>query len=158
MQTPHTESRNILKILARMWNKHEWNLAWDVYAPDYRGTDLTSQEQILGPAGVIRQSERIYRVFPDWQVFARELVLDDKHLALTWRGHGTHRGAFLNIPPTGKSVQLDGMSFLTLHEGKIQKAVHLWDMAAVLRTLGLLPELDNRHIKDELSSGEQPAM
>jgi hypothetical protein len=47
----------------------------------------------------------------------------------------------MNIPPTGRAIVLHGVSLLTVSSGKITRASYLWDVAGLLRCLGLLPEL-----------------
>lgn len=132
----------LIQQLAVMWNERRPELAAELYTDDYVGIDMTAQTRVQGPAGVTARLERIYRALPDLQFRAYETILENSQLALHWRICGAQRGVLLNIPPTGQKIQINGVSFLTLRDDKIQRAVHLWDMAAVLRTLGLLPELE----------------
>jgi len=47
----------------------------------------------------------------------------------------------MNIPPTGRAVAVRGTSVLTVEDGKIKRAFRIWDVAGLLRSIGLLPEL-----------------
>ena len=47
----------------------------------------------------------------------------------------------MNIPPTGKKIAVKGVSILTIHEGRIVRGLYVWDVAGMLRDLGLLPDL-----------------
>lgn len=47
----------------------------------------------------------------------------------------------MNIPATGRSVKVRGVSMMTIAGGPIQRTWRVWDLAGLLRTLGLLPEL-----------------
>ncbi len=132
----------LIEQLATMWNERRPDLAAELFTANYEGIDMTTETRVQGPAGVRARMERIYRALPDVQFCAYETILENSQLALHWSISGTQRGVLLNIPPTGQSIQINGVSFLTLQDGKIKRAVHLWDMAAVLRTLGLLPELE----------------
>lgn len=133
---------NLIERVCAMWNTRNLSLAPELYTVDYCGLDMTTRRQVDGPTGIVRQMERIYRAFPDLQISPGETVFENQRAAVNWRARGTHRGIVMNIPPTGQTVQINGVSFLTLESGKISQAVHLWDMAAMLRTLGLLPELE----------------
>ena len=62
-------------------------------------------------------------------------------VAVSWIATGTHRGPFMHIPATGRSVFVRGMSMLTVEEAQIVGAVYIWDVAGLLRDLGLLPQL-----------------
>jgi hypothetical protein len=47
----------------------------------------------------------------------------------------------MNIPPTGRQVRVRGVSLMRLKNGRIKSARRIWDLAGMLRTFGLLPEL-----------------
>jgi hypothetical protein len=47
----------------------------------------------------------------------------------------------MNIPPTGRNVEVLGTSVLTVGDGKIARGLYIWDVAGLLRSIGLLPEL-----------------
>lgn len=142
MHTGPEDIMNLIERVCAMWNTRNLSLAPELYTADYCGLDITTQHQVDGLAGVVRQLERIHHAFPDLQLSAGETVFENQRAAVSWRAHGTHRGIVMNIPPTGQTVQINGVSFLTFENGKISQAVHLWDMAAMLRIFGLLPELE----------------
>jgi hypothetical protein len=47
----------------------------------------------------------------------------------------------LNIPPTGRTFVVRGVCFLTVANNQIQRGEYIWDLAALLRCIRLLPEL-----------------
>ena len=47
----------------------------------------------------------------------------------------------MNIPATGRAVRVCGVSLLTIVDGQIRQARHIWDVAGMLRNIGLLPAL-----------------
>ena len=47
----------------------------------------------------------------------------------------------MNIPPTGRKVAVQGVSILTVEEHRITRGVYEWDVAGLLRAIGLLPDL-----------------
>jgi ketosteroid isomerase-like protein len=49
--------------------------------------------------------------------------------------------AFPDIPPTGREIEVRGVSLLTVEDGKITHGLNVWDTAGLLRALRLLPEL-----------------
>jgi steroid delta-isomerase-like uncharacterized protein len=65
-------------------------------------------------------------------------------VAGTWAGgewlmRGTHTGDLPGLPATEKSMAVRGSSMLELADGRIRRCTDYWDMAALLRQLGLLP-------------------
>jgi predicted ester cyclase len=61
--------------------------------------------------------------------------------AVFWQASGTHAGKVMNIPPTGRRVEMRGVSWLKMAGGKIVQGEQLWDVAGMLRAIGLLPDL-----------------
>jgi hypothetical protein len=57
-------------------------------------------------------------------------------------GRGTHEGKVMNIPPSERPIELWGTSFFTVNNGQITYSLHIWDVAGLLRSIGLLPELN----------------
>lgn len=145
---------NMLDQFSTLWKERDPRLARELFTADYHGLDLTTQTRSAGPAGVAVRLEKVWRAFPDLEFHAQQVISDTEQLALHWRVRGTHCGVLMNIPPTGQRVEINGMSFLTLRDGRISQAIHLWDMAAMLRTLGLLPELEQRAFPDVLSTNQ----
>jgi predicted ester cyclase len=58
-----------------------------------------------------------------------------------WNVRGTHQGTLMNIPPTGRQISVRGVSLLTIENAKVRRATYIWDVAGLLRAVGLLPEL-----------------
>lgn len=142
---------NLVERLYSLWNTHNFTLARELYTDDYCGIDMTGHTRVKGPEGVVLQLERFCRAFPDLVFSNEETILENDRVALYWTARGTHNGTLLNIPPTGRRVEINGVSMLRVVNGKIAQSVHLWDMAGLLRELGLLPELEARAPLDPIS-------
>jgi SnoaL-like polyketide cyclase len=57
----------------------------------------------------------------------------------------THRGEFSGLAPTGRTLESAGVDVATLDdEGRIVHLVSYYDGAALMRSLGLLPERGSR--------------
>ncbi len=131
-----------LSSLIEAWNAHDPDRVSSFYAADFVGVDLSQSQLVLeGTAGLRRLLAAAWRAFPDLELIPEEMIVDCDRLAVFWLAQGTHQGRLLNIPPTGRKVQWRGVSWLTWRDDKIEKAAYLWDLAGLLRTLGLLPDL-----------------
>ncbi len=127
--------------LLESWNAHDARRASAYCAPDYEGEDVAEPGVRKGPQGMQERMERYLRAFPDLHVAADETLVQGDRVALAWTARGTHRGVLLHIPVTGRSVTVRGISLVSLHAGQIRRTVCIWDVAGLLRQLGLLPEL-----------------
>ena len=81
--------------------------------------------------------------FPDIHFTIEDEVADDDTLAVRWTMRGTHRGDLVMpegpLTPTGKQVQVTGMSFFHVAGGKV---VEWWvnaDNLGFLQQLGVIP-------------------
>jgi predicted ester cyclase len=82
-----------------------------------------------------------YMGFPDLHFELHETIAQGDKLVIVWTVRGTHKGRVMNIPPTGVKVEARGISVLTIQNGKITRSLRVWDVAGMLRHIGLLPDL-----------------
>jgi steroid delta-isomerase-like uncharacterized protein len=127
--------------LLSAWNSHDTSLLAALYSEDFEGQDIGEPTPQQGPSGVVQSFSRYLRAFPDIAFCAEESIQAGDRTVLVWSAQGTHLGPLMNIPATGRPIVLRGVSVFTVKAGKISRALHLWDMAGVLRMMMLLPEL-----------------
>jgi steroid delta-isomerase-like uncharacterized protein len=124
-----------------LWNTRDARRIAQCYAEDYEEVDVARSQPQIGRDTVRRTLLYYFRAFPDIVVQQDALVIDGDRAALFWMWTGTHRGSFMNIPPTGHRVRVRGSSIMTVRDGQILRATRIWDLAGLLRDLKLLPEL-----------------
>ena len=127
--------------LFEAWNAHDADRIASLYAPDYEGVDIGEATPRRGHAGIRDAFARYLHAFPDVCFALDEIVAQGNRVALVWTATGTHQGSFMNIPPTGRTVAVRGMSLLEVEDGKVTRDLSVWDVAGLLRAIGLLPDL-----------------
>jgi len=140
---PETQQRTPHDVAAQLlyaWNEHDRAALSSLYANDYEGEDVASAGPNVGVQDVSTAIDRYLDAFPDLQ-FSAETVVEGNRAAVVWQATGTHSGVFMHIPPTGRTVTVRGATYLTIEGGQITRGVHVWDVAGLLRGIGLLPEL-----------------
>jgi predicted ester cyclase len=97
-----------------------------------------------GRAAIREQSSREKAAFPDRTLTIDLIVEQGDTIAaeVTWTG--THTGALVRpdgteVPPTGKRVEMRGMSLVQARGGKAAMHHQYWDNMAFGRQLGLVP-------------------
>jgi len=123
------------------WNAHDLERVSAFYAEDYEDIDVAQATPQRGRDSMRRKVAYYLRAFPDLCVTLDRYVAQDHQLALFWTWSGTHRGTFMNIPPSGRTVTVRGSSLLEVTDGQVRRGWRVWDLAGLLRDLGLLPEL-----------------
>lgn len=127
--------------LIRAWNAHDAERIAGLHAADCSGVDVGRSGQRRGREGVRRAAEAYLRAFPDLQLTLEDTLVDGNRMVVTWTARGTQTGSVMRIPPTHRPVEVRGLCVLTVEAGMISHAVHHWDVAGMLRHLGLLPDL-----------------
>jgi steroid delta-isomerase-like uncharacterized protein len=132
---------DFLKTFIAAWNAHDIHAVTEYYAPNYEEIDVARTEPMHGSDSVRRTFAYYLRAFPDLTITLDDRLIDGSRVALYWTWTGTHRGTFMNIPPTGHLVKVRGTSLIALENDKIRRGLRIWDLAGLLRDLKLLPEL-----------------
>lgn len=138
MQSSHED---IIAELLAAWNEHDAGRVATLYSTQHEGFDSGLREPLKGAAAVQSYYADFLRAFPDSRIRAEEVVREGNRYVVAWQAEGTHLAKLMNIPPSGKYVRIRGISILTVKDGKFIRSDTIWDMAALLRTIGLLPRL-----------------
>ena len=152
----HLSPQDIVAKLIAAWNDHDARKVAALYAEDYEGADIGRKAPEHGRRAIIRAVLYDLMGFPDLRLDLLDTITEANRIVFVWRLNGTHQGRVMNIPPTGRKMNLLGTSILTITNGKISHCLRVWDMAGMLRSIGLLPDLQddvdpNAKIEKELS-------
>jgi predicted ester cyclase len=106
----------------------------DFLAPDYQ--DHNSPDT-RGPAGYLAHLRAIRQTFPDFQLEVLEVIAERDFVACRVRGAGTHRGEFLGLAPTGKRIEVRGINFDRIADGRIAEHWGEADTFGMVLAMGL---------------------
>jgi steroid delta-isomerase-like uncharacterized protein len=94
------------------------------------------------PGGIesVRQAiTMLLTAFPDLNLTLEDIIAEGNRVVVRWTMHGTHQGASLGMPPTGKQFTIPGVSLLCLESGMAVEAWIVQDQLSMLQQLGLVP-------------------
>ena len=137
---PSPEERLVTDLISA-WNTHDLDLAAAFFAADYLGDDVALAQPQEGRAGIRRALGIYFQALPDVHFTLEDLVVKGDRAVAIWTARGTHRDTLMNIPASGRRVSVRGVSIFTLAAGQVSRATYIWDVAGLLRAIGLLPEL-----------------
>jgi steroid delta-isomerase-like uncharacterized protein len=80
------------------------------------------------------------RAFPDAHSAVEDQVAEDDKVVTRWSARGTHQGELGQIPPTGKSFEVGGVTIERIAGGKIVEVWVARDELGLLSQLGVLPD------------------
>jgi steroid delta-isomerase-like uncharacterized protein len=124
------------KALVRRWYDEVLN-GRDLAAADgIVAEDFVINGEAVGRAGLTRAAARVRSVFPDLLVTVEDVVAEGDRVVTRFTARATHRGPFMGVPPTGKSITLAAVHVDRIAGGRIAERWETVDMLAVLRQLG----------------------
>ena len=113
-----------------------------VLADDFVGhapTEIAHDAEEQDRERLVEEITRIAKTLPDLEGRVHSLVAEGDKVGVHWSASGTHEGPFMEIPPTGKRLTIEGMNVLRLRDGKIVEDWVLWDVMGLMRQLGMGP-------------------
>ncbi|MDP4263291.1 MAG: ester cyclase [Bacteroidota bacterium] len=141
MKTKDPKNKTTGQQVIDAWNSRTDEIILPFYTHDYVVEDITAGRIREGWEGLRQWTKSVFTAFPNLHYTLIEQVEHDNKLVLHWLAKGNHQGPLMKIPATGKNVFIHGMSILTLENGKIKHGQVMWDLAGVLRQIGLLPSI-----------------
>lgn len=123
------------------WNSHDIEKVLSFYSPEYVGDDIGQSSPQRGHEGLHAMLDNYWRAFPDLRFKVISTVVENYRVAIVWLAEGTHQGPIMNIPPTGRKIEARGVSIIDVENGLVMRGQYIWDLAGMLRHMGLLPEL-----------------
>ena len=133
-----------LRVAEEVFNGGNVDLADELYAPDYVLHDPSLPEDLHGPEGIKRYAAMTLGAFPDIRVAVEDQVAEGDKVVSRWTATGTHTGDLMGIPPTGRRVEISGVTINRFSGGKIAEDWYQSDDLGMMQQLGVVP------------SGEQP--
>ncbi len=111
----------------------------EVYAPDVVWHNPEGDIQGLEEAEQF--VAMIKTAFPDMSTTVEDVIAEGEKVVTRVTIRGTHQGEVEEYgPPTGKQVELEGITIHRFEEGKIVEEWNSYDNLSILRQLGLAPE------------------
>ena len=117
-----------------VWNTRDYDKLDAILSADFRRR--APDQNADGPAAMKDFMRQVHRTYPDFRIVTDETYYDEDVALRVWTVTGTNtgEGAF---PPTGKSIDVTGMTMLRFAGGKITEEVVFYDTATVTEQLGL---------------------
>lgn len=78
--------------------------------------------------------------FPDERSTVVDQVAEGDKVVTRWRARGTHRGELDGLSPTGREIEIGGITIERVAAGRIVEVWAAWDELGLMRQLGAVPE------------------
>ena len=131
----------VLRWWEELWNQGDISLADDLHTANFRDHDPASPWVQPGPEGMKQKVSAYRAAFPDLSFTMEQTLSAGDRVVTHWRCHGTHQGNILGLAPTGKAIDIEGISIFRLEDGMIAEQTIVWDALGMLTQLGALPAM-----------------
>jgi steroid delta-isomerase-like uncharacterized protein len=78
--------------------------------------------------------------FPDLRMAPEDVVSSGDKVVVRARGTGTHRGEFMGMPATGKSIDVELIDIMEFRDGLVREHWGITDSLKMMQQLGAVPE------------------
>lgn len=129
------------KELARRFFEEVWNQGDEAAIDRYVAADAHGNDPDFGTGReAFRRQWRQWRAaFPDLRFEVVDVIAEGEKVLTRWVLTGTHQGEIFGIPPTGRSVRVEGMSLDRIRDGQIVEGFDGWDALGLRQQLGAIP-------------------
>ncbi len=79
--------------------------------------------------------------FPHYELVAEDMIAEGDKVVVRSTFHGTHRGDFMGIPPTGKQVTMPLILIYRIADDKIVEHWMQADALGMMQQLGVIPPM-----------------
>jgi steroid delta-isomerase-like uncharacterized protein len=129
------------KLSVVAYNDKNWEAAKDALEPTAVYDEVATDRRLEGHNAILPAWKAWGVAFPDSQATFEGAIASDDTVVLELRWRGTHKGP-LNLPtgkvdPTGKSIDMRACQIIELANGKTRSIRHYFDLATMLRQLGI---------------------
>jgi steroid delta-isomerase-like uncharacterized protein len=136
------QNKNVVRrLFEEVWNKGNLSVADELFAPNYAHHDLSTPDVGRGPESEKKRATLYRTAFPDLRLTIEDIIAEGETVMARWSCRGTHKGDFSGIAPTGKQINISGVTIARLANGKFAEGWVNWDALGLMQQLGVVPEL-----------------
>ena len=127
------------QMIEEIFNQGNVSLVDQIIGPDFVEHEELPPGISTGREGVKQLPTVFHSAFPDFKATINDLIAEGDKVVISMTWSGTHKGEFMGIPPTGKSVSFGVLDILRVAEGKFVEHWGQTDSMAMMQQLGVIP-------------------
>lgn len=132
------DAQNLWKLDLELWNTGKAELAPQVYTAQAVHCE-PGHEPIHGPKEIAHWMSILRTAIPDFRIEFTRTLTEGNQFVRCWTCHGTHKGEFLGNAPTGRHVEMQGVTVGRISHGRIHEEHLYYDRLGFLEQIGAAP-------------------
>lgn len=126
------------RFLDEGFNRGNLDALDDILTPDY--VDHNAPPGTLpGPAGIKPIIAAFRAAFPDVHMTIEDQLAEGNRVATRYTFRGTHLGNLMGIPPSGKPVEMTGITIVRIDGGKMAEGWVVYELLSLMQQIGAIP-------------------
>jgi steroid delta-isomerase-like uncharacterized protein len=122
------------------WNRGDVAGVVANIADDVIWRDVALGMPLQGRPALLEAAQAYMTAFPDLRIEVSAYMIDGPRLVQEWMSTGTHQGALMGLPATGRWIETYGALVTTCDDdGLVIEGAVYWNPLAMFRQLGLEP-------------------
>jgi steroid delta-isomerase-like uncharacterized protein len=133
--TAESSAELVREYFRTVWVEGQWDRVHEFVSETFvnHGSVSGMPSASIEDARVVDAQMRA--VFPDIEFTLARVVAEDGLVARHWTAVATHEHEFMGIPATGRRVEMQGMVFSRIADGRITEEWRIVDNAGLLEQL-----------------------
>ncbi|HEY7346863.1 MAG TPA: ester cyclase [Ktedonobacterales bacterium] len=129
----------VRRLFEEVFNKGNLTVADELVAQD--GINYEAPPGITpdGPDGLKQAVQMLTLAFPDLHMTIEEMIAEGDKVVAHTTFSGTHQGAFMGMPPTGRRFTQQQIHIVRLADGKAVEHREVRDDVGMMQQLGVIP-------------------
>ena len=129
----------VRRAVEEIWNQGNYDKVEEFVSHDFVVHAATPDKEVHGPEGATQFFIQLRKAFPDIHFTIEDQIAEEDRVVTHWTAHGTHKGEFNGIPPTGKQVRVSAIDIDRVVNGKVVECWTNMDELGLLQQLGAIP-------------------
>ncbi len=129
----------IRRYFEDVWNRGKVEMLSEFMAGNVLGYDATDPKPRVGFESVKQVVMLFHTAFADMQVPLYDILAEGDKVVARWGLRGTHIGAFMGAPASGKRVDVNGIIIFRLGNRKIVEYWGNFDALGLMQQIGVVP-------------------
>ena len=124
-----------IRWFEEVWNKGRLEAVDEFATPDAKSYGFPQPDSVLDREQFKEYVLEFRRSFTHIHLTVDETVAENGRVAVRWTGTMRHTGSGLGFPPTGKTVNVHGMSLMHLRGEQISEGWNALDLGSIVHFL-----------------------
>lgn len=131
------------RLIDDFWNGRNAGAVNELLAADARVHDANTPDYGSGPEAYKKVFTLYTTAFPDVRLtIDGDLIESGDRVVMRWTAKGTHQGDLRGIAPTGRKMDVSGITIFRFAEGKIAEQWTNWNALGLMQQLGVIPAME----------------